>query len=162
MEISNEIKTKIFAQHIGQKVQVANEKYINNGYIGTILGVCSVRGILVKNPCGSDGDENINDCKLVLKPLSLMTKEDTLEVVKMFGFSSNIEEIEKFEKQTGEDYVSTFSEIFYKDGNIGVGNYKDTLSMLNAWQYFQDMGYDIPQRLLGGKTLRESGLAIYE
>ena len=35
-------------------------------------------------------------------------------------------------------------------------------SILFCYQFLQDEGYDLPQYLLGGKTLQESGLAIYQ
>ena len=35
-------------------------------------------------------------------------------------------------------------------------------SILLCFQYLQSEGYDLPQHLLGGKTLQECGLAIYE
>lgn len=168
MEITNEIKVKVFAQYIGQKVSVKNETYNNGGYTGTILGVCSVRGILVEHPLGSDGDEKIDNCKLILKPLSQITDDDAYEVARILfskeykghniTYSKNSICVTVMIPNTTINHSVNIS----FDGNLSNTNGYGLRNMLEVYQYMQSKGYDLPQHLLGGKTLQEAELATYE
>lgn len=90
----------------------------------------------------------------ILKPLSSLTPEDAIEVVKM--------------ALPGEK----FKDVFLKDGKIFfqlklkysyVMRSVDISKLsLRVGQYLQSKCYDLPQECLDGKTLNEAGLAIYE
>ena len=145
MEITNEIKTKVFSQYLEQNCAVVNDTYIDGGYVGKMLGVCTVRGLLMEHPKGSDGDEKINNCKLILKPISKITDEDAIECAKINTSIKN---------WTDEDWKDEAK--YIKEAIL-----QSKLSVLQM-QYLILKGYDLPNYLLGGKTLHESGLAIYE
>ena len=72
------LTAKDFALYYGCDVQVANEGYINNGYIGKMIGLDDDR-LLVQHPKGSDGWEKMSDCKLALRSLSSMTENEAVE-----------------------------------------------------------------------------------
>ena len=85
--------------------------------------------------------------KLKLKPLSSITDEDAIEAIQLikvantsFGFITKFSPIEKIKKVLLESKVLPF----------------------NTGQYLQSKGYDLPSYHLGGKTLFEAGIAIYE
>lgn len=147
MEITNEIKAKVFAQYLGQMVEV-----YNGDSKGLPRKLIAVGGIddeeYVKLRLGSAGSGQFvhacfirnNECKLILKPLSAITDEDAIEVQKIIGFMAN----KKF-KQFFEICNATSPE-----------------TAIEIYQFLQSKGYDMPHYLLGGKTLEEVGLAIYE
>ncbi len=86
---------------------------------------------------------------LILKPLSAITDEDAIEVAKIV-FSEDksywtISQGKACIKQFGKN--SPF--VSFNQGVL-------------CSQFLQSRGYDLPQYLLGGKTLQEAGLAIYE
>ncbi len=136
METTNEIK--VIAQYIGQKVKVTSEKYIDCGYIGTILGVCSVRGLLVEHPKVGDGYEKIEDCKLILRELTNIKDEHAIEACKILGcdWHMDLNEVTLESKRFSIEKIFSFN------------------------QYLISKGCDLPHFLLGGKTLFELGLSI--
>ncbi len=147
MEISNETKIKVFAQYIGANCKVTNECYIDGGYIGIILGACTVRGLLVEHPKRSDADERIEDCQLILKSLSDIIDEDALWIRLKLENSFN-------EDVDIQDVINSIIDTHSCD----LAGY----TWLEIIQYLISKGYDLPQFLLDGKTLQEAGLAIYE
>ena len=78
--------------------------------------------------------------KLVLKPLSEITDEDANKIATLSGFN----------------YLMDLQE-FELTGALSCKLY----DFCSAYQYLQSKGYDLPQYLLNGKTLKEAGLAIY-
>jgi hypothetical protein len=150
MEITNDIKAKVFAQYSEENIEYTKE--IGRKYYFTKIDF--EKGYLSENNgCTFD----ISEVKLILKPLSAMLREDAIEVAKL--------QQEKF----GEGLKIS---LHIDDKNYGC------LDCLIEWdghrhdywqpvysptlQYLQSKGYDLPQYLLGGKTLHEAGLAIYE
>lgn len=156
--ITNEIKAKVFAQYLGQKIK------------WNVMGLDMEAELVVYNPYTnySDGIElsglsSKPDSKLILKPLSAISDEDAIEVAKILGFSSPFISHQDSGRITiGSDNgglsIWHDGEIL-SDDSIG-GNCAPVL--LFAYQYLQSKGYDLPQHALGGKTLHEAGLAIYE
>lgn len=80
--------------------------------------------------------------KPILTPLEDITDEDAIEVAKMIGTS----DIVNFDKS---QFVYVMLQAFEKK----------TVNF-NIYQFLQSKGYDLPNYLLDGKTLIESGLAI--
>lgn len=137
MEITNEIKVKVFAQYLGQKLA------LNNGLGIQLTLTTETLHYLI------DLNEEPNKPKLlILKPLSTITDEDACVIVKMrYGINSI--------DITKEAVISAC------EGIINLINDGANVQ-LSICQYLQSKGYDLPQYLLGGKTLKEVGLAIYE
>lgn len=133
MKITNETKAKVFAQYLGQRI-IENE---NNRFTG-ILESCGLTLMTVSN------DEYISDfivdanVVLILKPLDKITYEELNQLEQQTGIKV----------QRGEIKFSIFTKSVH-EGII-------------ITQFLQSKGYDLPNYLLNGKTLHESGLAIYE
>ena len=189
MEITNEIKAKVFAQYLGAKVKTPD-------HIGTVQNIDGFNyQIGVKYDClvftknaidGYDkqrsyGKYNITKqafaflgsnetefempggCHLILNPISSITDEDAIEAVKHFGDDPFV-----FERTRDSIEICFFNRgaisIAY-DGvisDVGNGPTKNGFTYFLAYQFLQAKGYDLPQYLLGGATLKEAGLAIYE
>jgi hypothetical protein len=79
---------------------------------------------------------------LRLRQLSEITNEDAIEVAKI------VQPNGKLNSEDGKAIVSDLSEF-------------ELTKMMLITQYLQSKGYDMPQYLLGGKTLKEVGLAVY-
>jgi hypothetical protein len=130
MEISNEIKAKVFAQYLGQKVITDVE--MTERLEGVELDC-------IRTDIGIYHFSVHNDEVLVLRPLSAITDEDAIKCAKIYHGNSC-------------DYSAR--------------SFKAVIEMLAeksiVYQYLQSQGYDLPNYLLGGKTLQEAGLAIYE
>ncbi len=135
MEITNKIKSKVFAQYLWGETthseypmltpSEVNENYKNNF---------------------KEGNE---DVKLILKPLSGITDDDAFEVANLLNFKHrNIE--------NGKAFVK---ELIARDSSV---IHFHPLFIMDVYQYLISKGYDLPNYLLGGKTLQEAGLAIYE
>lgn len=143
MEIPNEVKAKVFAQYWGQKVKAIVHGAESDTWVEY--------GRIVHLPLDADDDYEIDDgeglyhayvlpenLKLLLRPLSAITDEDAL----------NAYEIYHGNRQATEHAAMVVIE---------------TLAIkASVFQYLQSKGYDLPSWLLGGKTLKEAGLAIYE
>lgn len=160
MKITNEIKAKIFAQYLGQKVKLVGGQIVELSafYSGTLY--CGIKEAIT--------DVDVYSPKLILKPLSSITDEDAIECSKLH----NIEFVEiKREKNKiiviGENSSLVISKK-WKYSYVINCDIDETPSTsrynLNIFchQYLQSKGYDLPQHLLGGKNLKESGLAIYK
>lgn len=135
MEITNEIKAKIFAQYLGQKV------YRNEFYDKHSLPSCKVNVACLENL------EN-NNSYLQLKSLTSMHDEDAIEVAKMQANMS----IDLTKEENVIDAINYTKKVTIHYTSF---NWK-------SYQYLQSKGYDMPHYLLDGKTLQESGLCIYE
>lgn len=107
--------------------------YISDGY-----KYCLTGERLDNIQCGEKG-------KLILKPLSLITNEDSNEVSNIFNVDVN--------------YANRIIASLKLNEPIQTST---PIQMLSVYQYLISKGYDIPQHVLGGKTLFEYGLAIYE
>lgn len=160
--ITNEVKAKVFAQYLGQQVH------------SEIKSTCKLSGVLIndhKEWCawltGKTMNSNdsiglsyaIEDCKLILTPLSSISDEDAIEVSKMNTWfnRSKDDKYEVYENWQNKKVVSSGGGIKYEKCVIEY----ESLS-LAAFQFLQSRGYDLPQWTLGGKTLHESGLCIYK
>ncbi|MES2285815.1 MAG: hypothetical protein V4547_09025 [Bacteroidota bacterium] len=137
MEITNEIKAKIFAQYLGQKIQWRDTSETEV----TTLTISEL-----------DRSEKITFLciKLLLKPLFAISDEDALAISVIMQFTELEEETTKIE------YIKQVIPNLYPCSSCS------KLIVLNVFQFLQSKGYDLPQYLLGGKTLFESGLAIYK
>ncbi len=157
-QISNEKKAKAFANYYGQPLSVNNQKkmVIDGKFIDLILS-----GELASYSFSED-------VKIVLKPFNQMTDDDAIEVAKILGkryyeelFPEEKPQDLKINKMSGVYYIGdclinlTTKVITYR-------RHPDSVAMFQAYQYLQSKGYDLPNYFLGGKTLHESGLAIYE
>ena len=165
-EISNEVKAKVFAQYLGQPFKmIINDRTFR-------VGVCTLGTIQLLNP------EDI----LILKPLSAITDEHAIEVAEMFyGLSNKNKYIKNYEVFNVEHENTIKVTAGNKEGNSIGGtvsfDYKSSYiewdenewkqetdfystALLNAYQYLQSVGYDLPTFYLGGKTLFESELCV--
>lgn len=148
MEITNETKAKVFAQYLGNKC------YRGGTPDETLTGITD-EGFYF-----ADGDLHPfkNPIKLMLKPLSAIRDEDAIEVAKLQ---------QEFKNQKG---IKVGFHIDDKNNGcldciIEWGGYKHDYWQpvySPTFQYLQNKGYDLPNYLLGGKTLQKAGLAIYE
>ena len=149
--ITDEIKAKVFAQYLGQKVKCVSREddipevtdFIVNIFKDELIGVGNYEFYF-----------NEDDIKLLLKPLSSITDEDAIEVTKILDISySKTGEQEYYDLAGFVDYIENefFNEKIYS-----------VKSIIILTQFLQSKGYDLPNYLLDGKTLFESGLAIYE
>lgn len=141
MEITNEIKAKVFAQYLGHICRYDMEGRPFRGTDKNELLTTENLALL----CFS------NHRKMVLKPLSAITDEDAIYLAKVVY----------------PDWKTRFDDSFNFSGigrDIVCATYKGRYSeiKLNYAQFLQSRGYDLPQYLLDGKTLHEAGLAIYE
>ncbi len=142
-DISKEIKAKVFAQYLGQKVRVINYAPV---YSLISVGLDGDAGIRSHDNIGAPC--RIKVLELILKPLSLITDEHAIECLKirkMDNIFSPIGGIENAKEAILEiHWPSTF------------------LQAAMTTQYLQSKGYDIMNYHLNGQTLKEAGLAIYE
>ena len=139
MKIKNEIKLKVFGQYLGQVAQWKNLDYTDKFETETMW-------------------DNItyyidNDAYLILKPLSAISDEDAVEVANIINVPKLTDtdmEMPKTDRVSiAKGYINQFQLSYPKRA-------------LEVYQFLQSKGYDLPQYLLGGKTLKECNLAIYE
>ena len=162
MEITNEIKAKVFAQYLGHRVE------LDNGGSKVTKTLCAVGGIndeaeYIKLRVGNFAHAVFvkeNSFKLILKPLSAITDEDAIDIAVLAGMVRPMNRFE-FVISRHINYtkriLSEYFEGYKPTEEIITGNV-----WLSIYQFLQSKGYDTPQYLLGGKTLAQSGLAIYE
>lgn len=152
MEITDEIKSKVFAQYLGQHMQVPNKGNNNDeNIIGELCGLFADAGLDETADDSGEGHHYIRECKLILKPLSKLTDQSAIQVCKIAGdLGENDADIIFMGRMLIETYIS----------NIRCS--VTGLQWLSIFQYLQQQGYDLPNYLLDGKTLHEAGLAIYE
>jgi hypothetical protein len=162
MKIKEEIKAKVMLPYLGVKVDLSKtqwykqESKLRNRFIEAILAggksnklstiACIEHNIKTQN----NGLQwlNLSAFKLILKPLSEITDKEVLEVAKLNGY------------RVDGSYKNYTLEIT-KDALLGK---RPDVKIINVecWQYLISRGYDLPQYLLGGKTLKQAGLAIYK
>ncbi len=140
MEITTEIKEKMFAQHQGQVAEWQMPGYTHK-----------VETEIIQ----FDGIDFLtsHNAKIRLKPLPDISKKDALEVSKIIGGASHLSE---------ESQISQVRDLLCSPNiYVNVTNISG-IKWLLAFQYLELKGYDLPQQLLDGKTLHECGLAVYE
>lgn len=140
MERPKEIKFKVALQYYGQPFLVCYN-IENNPVIETFSGKNIEQGMYEPD------NENKREL-LILKPLSSITDKDAIEVAKIAKCKYCIADISDLKPHLLRSMSFT---------NVWNGN-----TVLSICQYLQSKGYDLPQYLLGGKTLKEAGIAIYE
>jgi len=167
MTITNEIKSKVFAQYLGQICQTMTRQtqgegkasiYLKGHLKEIDLGMQNdFIGLLLENETDACNHTNYNtdQAKLILTPLSQISDEDAIEFVKV---TSKDDTFVKCENGVIFHKDSLFEDVFATNLN---DNYNTCLP-IKSFQFLQSKGYDLPQYLLGGKTLHECGLAIYE
>jgi len=135
MEITSEINGKVFAAYIGQDLRITRKS-------GENVRVKLTSSILDLLEVGKD--------LLFLKPLSAISDEDAIGVYSLINPKSlYFEDYEKI-SMVKDEWVKNKMVL-----NTAVDN-------LFAFQHLQSKGYDLPNHHLGGKTLFESRLCIYE
>lgn len=149
MGITHEIKAKSLAPYLFQRVVK-----MNGDTELQLLTLLKITEWFTLN----------NEYKLVLKPLTLITDEDAIEMAELFGgvhgkiLLNRPADLENndihfaVQVYTNEPKYTTYCTPKYWTDGYGV----------KAYQFLQSKGYDLPTYLLDGKTLKESGLAIYE
>lgn len=173
MEIKNENKIKVLAQYIGCQVSIP-AGYAFNGFktddkVGEFNGIRNEGFIHIGN---IGGYYSFGHFQLILKPLSAITDEDALEVAKIVGFE-NPEVYSRTEdyvliQEKGKPVNNKSVSIWFDGEILADGSERTTYEFSISegisfvYQYLQSKGYDLPQYLLGGKTLKEAGLCIYE
>lgn len=151
MEISKEIKAKVFAQYLGEKINENNSTLYDTMVSVDLFNesICTSNHITYK----------LDEVKLVLKPLSSITDEHMIWV---YDTSHNLHQQRKlYPKEVAEKSMSL------DDMKLQMNNRSVFMTggwLCNTWnyQYLLSKGYDLEQFLLGYKTLHEAGLAIYE
>ena len=144
MEIANEIKAKVFAQYLGQQMGY----YDGTVHQPPILSKFQLTevGIYLTKP--------YNRHKLILKPLSAITDEEIIDLNRLLTLNYS-----KHLTETSDAKI--FIEHILDEGSLDVVHYH-MYRIIQAIQFLQSCGYDLPNYLLNGKTLHQAGLAIYE
>jgi len=165
MEITNEIKAKVFAQYLGQMIELDNSgSKVRNRKLISVGGIDDEEYLKLRMGEAKDGFTHVcfvksNECKLILKNISDITNEYAIEFTKLQqeGIGKNIENI-KIGFHIDEKNNGCLDCIIEWDG-YSHDYWQPVYSP--SFQYLQSKGYDLPQYLLGGKTLQECGLAVY-
>lgn len=149
MEMTKEVKTKIFAENIGQKVIIESDRFTTGGVKNrieeTIFGV-NLEGTII---CYHH-EINVNDgIRLLKKPITSITDEDAIKISDIFG-------IENVSDKFKVEIIKQILRLDFK------ANDSFPFTWLSVYQFLQSKEYDLPHFLLGNKTLHEAGLAIYE
>lgn len=140
MEITNEVKLKVALQYYDSCNILLCYNIENNPVIERFSGKNADLELFEPD------FENKRDL-LILKPLSSITDEDAIEVAKYW--------------YSPVTYIVSNRDLAIKKTKEYLEN-PEVMLPLGAGQFLQSLGYDLPQYLLGGKTLKEAGLAIYE
>lgn len=142
MEITSEIKAKVFAQYW-------------NGEVGYFDGTIAFPPILQKHKVkylNLNLDFTFEKYKLILKPLSIITDEDAKQISIVGLPTQNY----IWCATSGKDLVNAINNkrcwsFYYKNAD-----------WFAIKQKLIDLGYDVFNSLIENKTLHEAGLAIYE
>ncbi len=172
MEITNSVKARAFAQYLGQRIK-PNPKYEVPEYYKQYFddpknpGTYECKGSLVEMGAYRD--------LLILKPLSEITN---MQMHKLFGIA--IKGVINYLPDAKEKYFG-FNESntlvglalidrkdkssygFSFDGEnfeLTIDSKEVRINQAYLFELAKEMGIDLP--IVGGKTLYESGLAIYE
>jgi hypothetical protein len=147
MEITKEIKEKVFGQYIGNLITWGEADFKGDKIHTILLNSQTINNIF-----------NM-DTKLILKPLSAITDED---MVWVYDTCNNLHEQRRIRPDWVKQNTPSLKDM-KRQINNGHAHYKGGyLSDSAVHQYLLSKGYDLPQYLLGWKTLHESGLAVYE
>lgn len=136
MIITNKIKAQVFSQYV---VYYAN-------YPTCLALLQIIENLLL--------DKNTS-YRIGLKSLVDITNEDLIEVVKILEPDIKEEEV--------VEYISQKKDLI--DALLNTTDYELSMTpfiTFSVYQFLISKGYDIPMRLLGGKTLQKSKLAFYE
>ena len=160
--ISKEIKAKVFANYLGEEIIVPDQTE------NSTLAAVNINGYIFTEDCDSDGGYPIEDCKLILKPLSSLTDEHAIEVVCfkekiLKGFE--VVKIWRYEKHMAVEFKWISDGVNNADGFSYSGNgigFRAKDLTVEQYQMIVNFGYDIENYHLNGKTLKQAGLAIYE
>lgn len=139
MEITSEVKYKAAMQYYGCKILVCHNLE-GKPVIEDFAGINIVFDLYAPD------FDNKRDL-LILKPISAISDEDAVECLK----------IHEMIQHSNGMYVTEFSHI----SKIKIAIQAITVFRADAYQFLQSKGYDLPNYILGGKTLKEAGLAIY-
>jgi len=160
MEITKEIKAGIFSQYVGSSIITWGNASTGNTmqYPLTYQHILDIFvGIRIMYDL---------EPQLILKPIHEISDEDIGEIIKIEfgqGDSPTIYRNDNYTKivfkVNGIEKRISFEKYF--DGDPIKSEVRLNKIIL-IYQYLQTKGYDTPQYLLGGKTLKESGLAIYK
>lgn len=132
-EISKETKAKVFAQYLGQ--------------ITTYQNFCLDPSVLHDVLIG-------RDIKLLLTPLSKITDEDAIEVVKIMDPNAKDIYLSNGTIHWEYEFVGEMFESAIEIGSIPLA------TPFASCQYLQSRGYDLPNYHLNGQTLIEANLAL--
>lgn len=135
MEITNEIKAKVFSQYLPYFI----DSPMRLAFLSIIERLLTL--------------EQQSNHRIILLPITSMSNEDALVVANIFGGASHLSE---------EGRAHQAKELFITYDFRNKVTTISAASWLKAFQYLLSKGYDLPQLLLGGKTLQEAGIAIYE
>ena len=141
MEITNEIKAKVFAQYLGQKV--------------TRGGIMSIDLLYA---CKNAAWDDYNSITLRLKPLTAITDEDAIECINiLLGTKGSM--YQDWEESIQKRWLVQIKHELRDNlgSTMRIAGFKSVYSLT---QYLQSKGYDIPNYFLEGKTLIECGMAI--
>lgn len=158
MGITNEIKARVFAQYLGCGVEIKTDKK-ERAILG-VVGFKEPERVILRFPDDETPEwsyADLDEFYLILRPLSEITDEDAIEVAKIID--SDAKDIYASEGTVHWTY-EMFDEEF--ENCIDFYSFPPIVAPIALFQYLQSRGYDLPHYLLGGKTLKEAGLAIYE
>lgn len=153
MEIKTKNKFMVIAQYSGQPLECiikTGDHWQQRSFFQEV----KIEGVVVTGKSFPYSRlVSFSECKLILKPLSAISDEDAIELVKLCGMEPAEIHVMEYglEIKGGGKYrciTNRESDRGYVDYIIG--------------QFLQSKGYDLPNYLLGEKTLKEAGLAVYE
>lgn len=140
MEISDEVKAKVFAQYWGQRVAQWKEDIRPDA-------------LVVNSPVLSTMHDN---WFLALKNLTDITDEDAIRVINMLN--NNVDEKDVINGLKNKHIIS---EMFKHDTEYISSPMYTIFAISMVQQYLQSQGYDVPNYYLDGKTCIEAGIAVY-
>jgi len=172
MEITNEIKAKVFAAYLGARVKTPDHVGVvqHIDYFNYQIGVKYDCLVFTKNSIdGYDKQRNYGKYNIVKQGYSFLGSND-IEFEMPGGCQLILKSLSEISAEDGEElYKIQFCKkpspkllAQYLDSKIFAYLFGDGDLKLKSYQFLQSKGYDLPQYLLGGKTLKEAGLAIYE
>jgi hypothetical protein len=168
MEITNEIKAKVLAQYLGHPLRL--ERMPEEPFKEWAVRCHSDYHVTLYYVHAKPYGAMLSEVKLILRPLSAITDEDAIEVSQMImeeERGSIIQriggEVRVYQKSGNERVYITkeWRGCFWENGEM-YDEQRSSILTTECYQYLQSKGYDLPMWLLGGKTLKEAGLAVYE
>ena len=151
--ISNETRAKVIAQYIGQGFVDKYEAYPKYKYV--LIGVCKSEYQIDSENVWlalSNGNEfTVEGIQFTsIRPLSAITDEHKIIIGDMLGWKEQPVFVRRVKAQS---FIESIVDEVY--------TYYPT-KIIPIYQKLIEWGYDMPNELLGGKTLREAGLALYQ